>query len=415
MKKKSVLIIGNYFYPDVASLGQIITDYSIELKNDFDITVIAAIPNYSSNIDIDDDLKTKKYYSEVIKGVKVIRIVVPNVDKRNKASRVNYILTYYKNAKKAIDSNLGFDIVLTVSQPPILGGLLGRYAKKKNRNSRLIYNIQDFNPEQIEAVGFSNVKLLIKILKIIDNMSINSSDKVLLVGRDQIPTIEKRKKSFKDKVIVINNWSNDKEIVPLEPGDDRIIKFKKEHGLEDKFIVMYSGNIGLFYDLQNIIHIALDHKENDNIMFVFIGEGAVKKDLEEFKEKNNLSNIKFIPYQDKKDLVVSLNVADVHLVVNAKGIKGVSVPSKLYGVMSAGKAVLGVLEKDSEARTLIEASNCGICVEPGEYKQISDAVETLFKNKEKVFKLGKNGREYLEDNLSREKAIFKYKKLLQEL
>ena len=415
MNKKSVLIIGNYFYPDVASLGQIITDYSMELKNDFDITVIAAIPNYSSNIDIDDNLRNKKYYTEEIKGVKVIRIVVPNVDKRNKVSRVNYILTYYKNAKEAINSNLGFDIILTVSQPPILGGLLGRYAKKKNKNSRLIYNIQDFNPEQIEAVGFSKIKLLIKMLKVIDNISINSSDKVLLVGRDQIPTIEKRKKSFKDKVVIINNWSNDKEIVPLKPSDDRIIEFKKEHGLEDKFIVMYSGNIGLFYDLQNIINIALDYKNNDNIMFTFIGEGAVKKDLEEFKEKHNLRNIKFIPYQDKKDLVVSLNVADVHLVVNAKGIKGVSVPSKLYGVMSAGKAVLGVLEKESEARTLIEASNCGICVEPGEYKQISAAVENLFEDKENTLKLGMNGRKYLEENLSREKAIFKYKKLLEKL
>ena len=81
--------------------------------------------------------------------------------------------------------------------------------------------------------------------------------------------------------------------------------------------------------------------------------------------ENKLDNVKFIPYQDKADLIYSLNAGDVHLVVNAKGIKGVSVPSKLYGVMAAGKTVFGVLDEGSEARLIIEECGCGVCIEPG--------------------------------------------------
>lgn len=146
---------------------------------------------------------------------------------------------------------------------------------------------------------------------------------------------------------------------------------------------MYSGNIGLYYDLENIIKVIGKFKDREEVVFTFIGDGTVKSKIEEYVTNNQLNNVTFIPYQDKADLIYSLNAADIHWVVNAKGIKGVSVPSKLYGVMAAGKPVLGVLDEGSEARLIVEESNCGICIQPCDYKEIENKINYILNNQEK--------------------------------
>lgn len=138
--------------------------------------------------------------------------------------------------------------------------------------------------------------------------------------------------------------------------------------------------------------------------------------MQEFVEDNSIQNVFFLPYQPKEFIKYSLNVADVHLVVNQKGIKGVSVPSKIYGVMAAGKPILGVLEQDSEAQMLIEKSKSGIVVEPQDYKGIIRTIEQFYRMEESSVKeMGLNGRKYLDENLKREISINKYRNLLKQL
>lgn len=210
----------------------------------------------------------------------------------------------------------------------------------------------------------------------------------------------------------INNWIDENEIYPLEEGNIKIEKFKETYGLKDKFIVMYSGNIGLYYDLENIIKVIGKFKDRNDVVFAFIGDGTVKNEIESYVNINQLTNVKFIPYQPKEQLNYSLNSADIHWVVNAKGIKGVSVPSKLYGVMACGKPVLGVLERESEARMILESSNCGVCSDPGDYEDIYLKLQYILDNKKSTYCLGKNGRRYLEDNLGKEISILKYKETI---
>ena len=137
-------------------------------------------------------------------------------------------------------------------------------------------------------------------------------------------------------------------------------------------------------------------------MFVFIGEGAVKSQMERFAEEHGLMNVMFLPYQPKDKLRYSLNAADVHLVVNQKGIKGVSVPSKIYGVMAAGKAVMGVLEEGSEAHRLIRDSGCGSSSEPQRYDEAADQLLSLYSlGREGLSQRGLQGRAYLERHLRR--------------
>ena len=128
-----------------------------------------------------------------------------------------------------------------------------------------------------------------------------------------------------------------------------------------------------------------------------------------------MNNVKFIPYQDKSDLIYSLNAADIHLVTNAKGIKGVTVPSKIYGCMATNVPVFGILEEGSEAWQIIESSNCGVLAETGNYKQIEEVLDKIVKDKEKLVSKHLTGRKYLEDNFTRDKSIEKYRKELKKI
>ena len=410
---KKLLVYAHYYYPDVASTGQILTELCESLVDQFDVTVICTVPSYTGIID--KKYKTKKFYFEEINGVHVVRVRVPEFNKSNKLSRIKNIYAYYKNAIKVTKKLGKFDLVYALSQPPILGGLLGRKGKKIT-GGKLVYNIQDFNPEQINAVKFSNNKLITNTLMKMDKKTCRKSDLIITVGKDMKETLKNR---FKNKNVpnnvVINNWIDEKEIYPLDKNNKKIIDFKKKYNLENKFIIMYSGNLGLYYDLENIIRLYKDYKDKKDIAFVFVGEGSIKNKLLDIVKEENINNVTFIPYQNKKDLNISLNVADVHLVTNAKGIKGVSVPSKIYGCLATNVPVLGVLEKGSEAWSIIKNSNCGLLSEPGNYKDIKKNLDYIIKNKAKFVKKYSTGRKYLEENLTKEKSIDKYKKEISKI
>ena len=398
--KKKLLIYAHYFYPDVASTGQILTELSEGMSDTFDITVICAVPSYSGTVE--EKYKTKRIYEENYKGMKVIRVRVPEFQKSNKISRIKNLLAYFFNSLLATFKIEKQDYIFTISQPPILGGVLGVLGKWI-KGGKLIYNIQDFNPEQTMAVGYSKNQLLLNTVMAVDKFSCKRANKVIVVGRDMQETLRNRFNNKKvPQNVFINNWINEKEIYPLEQNHEKIVNFKEKYNLQDKFIIMYSGNIGLYYDLENIIKVIGEFKDREDVVFAFVGDGTVKDKVEDYVNENNLINVTFIPYQDKADLIYSLNAADIHWVVNAKGIKGVSVPSKLYGVMAAGKPVLGVLDEGSEARLIVEESNCGVCIEPGNYKEISNKINYILNNKSEIKSLGLNGREYLETNLTKE-------------
>lgn len=210
------------------------------------------------------------------------------------------------------------------------------------------------------AVGYSKNKIVTDLMMWFDKFSCKRSDLVITVGRDLIDTLNGRFKGKKSKSVLINNWIDEKEIYPLEAGNEKVEAFKKQYGLDGKFIIMYSGNIGLYYDLENLLKVIEKFKpgtktaDGREVVFAFVGAGSVLDKLVMYKESNNMDNVVFIPYQDKEDLIYSLNAGDVHWCVNAKGIKGVSCPSKYYGLAAAGKPIIGVLEEGSEVRCLIE-------------------------------------------------------------
>lgn len=414
MGKKKLLIYAHYYIPDTASTGQILRELVEGMLDKFDITVICVVPSYLGTIE--DKYKTQKYYEENINGVKVLRIRVPEFSKTNKKSRIKNIVSYFFGAMAATFKVGKMDYVFSISQPPILGGLLGVWGKWV-KHAKFIYNIQDFNPEQVLAVGYTKSKIITGVMMWLDKFSCKRSNLIITVGRDLVKTVEKRFAGKKvPKTVMINNWIDEKEIYPLDDDNAKVLEFKKKYGLDGKFVIMYSGNIGLYYDLENLIEVIGRFKpetktvDGREVVFAFVGAGSVLDKLVDYVKNHHMNNVVFIPYQDKADLIYSLNAGDVHWCVNAKGIKGVSCPSKAYGIMAAGKAILGVLESGSEVRCLIEDTNGGLCCEPGDYDKVEENIRWFIDNadNEEVSVMGIRGRENLEKNLTRNVSVRKY-------
>lgn len=409
--KKLVFVI-NYFYPDLASTGQLMTELCEELADDFTITVIAAQPGYAGTGAEETPPPVPDYHG----SIKVVRVPLPPVNKNSKASRAKYVALYFMRALRALQRERDVALVYTISQPPVLGGLLGTIGKVLKR-AKHVYNIQDFNPEQAEAAGYVKNQTVLRLAKAVDTVNCALADHVVVVGEDMRTTLRRRFGKRKAPMhSVINNWTNEKELVPLDKTHPVVQKFLKAHGLENKFIVMYSGNLGLYYDLENLIRLTKKFQSYPDVSFVFIGEGAKKAEMQEFVAKHHLTNVLFLPYQPLEFIKYSLNAADVHLVVNQKGIKGVSVPSKIYGVMAAGKPAIGVLEAGSEAEKLLRVSRSGFVAEPKDYAAVEEAIAAMYHmDAEDRKAMGRAGRAYLDQHLTKEASIGKYRTLFEDL
>lgn len=421
-RRNTITLYTNYYHPDTASLAMLCRDLADGLKDEYDVTVICSVPCYDGSVD--EKYRNAKYEKEEFEGYEIIRVGVPPFDKRNKKSRVKNILAFFFRAIGATWKADKADMIITESQPPILGGLIGVFAKWINilrfKKSKMIYVIQDYNPEQTMAVGYSSNGMVLKAMMAADKFSCRMADKVVVVGRDMVETMKKRfSKGRVPETVFINNWMSGEDAHPLPSDDQRIAAFKKKYGLEGKFVIMYSGNIGLFYDLENLFKVVEQFKDNDEVVFPFIGEGSLKKNLEEYAKEHGMKNVVFIPYQDKKDISYSLGSADVHWIVNAKGIKGVSCPSKLYGILSVAKPSLAVLEEGSEAREIIETTKSGFAVSPNDYDGVRTLIEKYIElwkaDPEELSRMGERGHAYMQSHLTKEISIEKYRKEIRNL
>lgn len=416
MEKKKLLLFTQHYGNDV--YGQILEDLTVGLQEWFDVSVICSVPYVLGKVA--PEYKTKKYYYEDFCGVKVCRVAAPEYDKTNKLSRVKNILVHFFRSRKAARKMGKQDYCIALSNPPILGGMLGVYGKRATK-SKLIYLVHDWCPESVLAINYAKKGLLTKLMRIFDNRSLKKSDLVITVGRDLVDTLKNR---FKNKKIpphaMITNWSDGNKIYPLSSDNEGVVRFKKQHNLEDKFVIMYSGNIGLYYDLENIIKVIQKFPEGTktangkDVVFMFIGEGAKLHVLKDYVQQNNMSNVYFAPFQIYDDLIYSLNSADVHWCINAMGFKGVSCPSKYYGIAAVGKPVIAVLEKGTEVRSIIEETRGGLVCSPADYESIEKNIQWFLDNVDsnELLQMGKRSRENFDKNLSMEKSIEKYKECI---
>ena len=185
--------------------------------------------------------------------------------------------------------------------------------------------------------------------------------------------------------------------------------------MDGKFVVMYSGNLGLCQRLEDIVEAANSLGERDDIVFVLIGEGASKSTLVSRVEQLRLNNIRFLPYQPKEELSASLSAADVHLVPVDPRVVSCLMPSKLYGILAAGRPVLAVAPEHCELAELVNELDVGVVCNPYEPAELAASIERLAMSPDRLVHWGENARRAAVERFDRAISTEAFRQMLESL
>lgn len=401
--KKPILFLNRSFYPDVESTGQLLTELCEGLAYDFEVHVVCGNPLYRK-------VKNRGLISQSdYKNIIIWRVNNTRLSKKNLFTRLINLMSYFVLCFFKVMFFKKVSCVISETDPPLLGIIALFYSKL--RKIPFVYYVQDLWPN----VGIINQKLthplVIRILKRSNKFLYDHAHQIIVPGGDMRKRLAWENQIPLTKIKVVENWADPEQIYPIPLQENA---FYKEN-FDPQFVVMYSGNMGLSQDLENVIHTADLLKEKNDILFVLIGEGASKKRLVDLSDSLGLKNVKFLTYQDKKDLKLTLGAAHIHLAPMKKGMGGVIVPSKIYGIMAAGKPYIAALDKESEVYQITEELNCGININPSDVEELKKAVVWAYRHQSEIEKMGENGRKALEKYYSREISTQKFKQYIHKI
>ena len=403
MANKKLLILNQYYTPELASSGQLLGELCESLASQFDIHIIAGTPSYSVE-------KTVQGGNLEAPGgrIKVWRVPNTTFARSNMLGRLSNYFTFLLGAASAAIVAPSPDVVITMTDPPIIGLAGGLVAMLHRRPFVLI--LQDIHPDAGIAIGKINHPLLIRLTVAMRDLQLSMSKKLVAIGQNMAGRLIEAGVET-EKIEVIENWIDTDRVVPL-PRDNA---FARRHGLVDKFVVMHSGNVGLIQGLEVMIEAAALLRQRPSFQFVIIGDGAKKAQLMARAAELKLENILFLPYQDKKDLKYSLSSADLHLISLEPSMTGILLPSKLYGILAVGRPIVAALDQDNEIAALIKKYELGAVGPPQDAAALARNISQLARRKKFRREAGVRARALVEEKYSRQKAISKYGRLFCEL
>ena len=405
-----LLILCQLFYPELVSTGQTLTELCEQLVDlGMELEVVCARP---SVIDI------KKQPPNLMKyhGITIRRVWGTSFPKLNFLGRVINQITYALSVFVYLLFDRTKRPILVLTNPPFLAFFCAILRKIKLGNP-YIYLIFDIYPDTAVNLGVLKQKGFLSLLwEWINKVSFKHAARIVVIGRCMQKKIEDKIRKYDlnitDKIRMIHVWSDDKLI---RNCSDRKSFFIKQWGLENKFIVLYSGNMGRFHDMETIMYVVKKLSDNKDIMFVFVGEGYKKKWMMKFAQDNSLQNCVFHTYVPREKLPDLLSCANIGLVSLMKGQEGLSVPSKTYGLMAAGLPVVAIMSSFCEIAQMIREENCGMVIKPGDVEGLKKAILTFFNSREKLDIMGRNARKAIDNKYNIKQAALAYYELIKEI
>jgi colanic acid biosynthesis glycosyl transferase WcaI len=399
-----LLFFNRSFHPDVEATGQLLSELCQDLSNDHEITVVAGRPynmeRFGSWLPV---------HHEQWGRVEILRAYNPRLDKRRFAARVLNLLSYFCFSFLAGFRAKPPDIVIVETDPPVLG-LVALFFARWYR-AKFVFYLQDLYPDIGVVLGKIRNPLLIRLLEASTQRIWNGADRVVVLGEDMRDRVLAKGYPHPDRIRVIPNWVDTERIRPPEGTN----AFRRQHQLDDRFVVMFSGNLGLSQRLEHVIDVAADLAANDRIRFVFVGEGAAKSGLMEQARSRHLENILFLPYQPKESLSVSLSAADIHVVPLQSGVAGLIVPSKVYGILAVGRPFIAAIEEDSHPAQIIRQYRCGLRVAPDSPTELKEAIVWAMDHPQELREMGNCGRDAAVMHFDRRISVNKFRTMMNAL
>jgi colanic acid biosynthesis glycosyl transferase WcaI len=396
-----VLFINRFYYPDEAATARLLTMIAEDLvEEDDSVTIIAGQIDY---------LNAKRVFPrhECRHGVRVVRVWSTAFGSRSKIGRVVDYLSFYVAAAWAAIRRDDVDCIVVWSDPPLLTVLATGLSRLKGW--RTIAWLQDLFPENAIQAGIVTPRFPARILRWLARWSLRRADHIVVVGRCMKQRLLQSGMP-EERITVIPNWADGMSLASV---DHRENWFRKEHALDARVVVMYSGHLGIVHDWRSLMHIVRSMRSLPDVMFLFVCHGPGRDVLEPWVRRERIANVDFIEHQPQQTLRYSLSAADVHLVTLRTDMAGLSVPSKTYGIMAVGRPIVFIGPKDSEVAMVVTESRCGEVFGPEEADRAANAIFELTLDRRRREQLGSAGRRYFDRFFERKLAAARIKDVLQ--
>jgi glycosyltransferase involved in cell wall biosynthesis len=400
-----LIFINRYFHPDQSATSRLLSDLAFALANvGHDILILTSRQRY-------DDPDARLPACEVRGKVKVHRLAGTRFGRRRLLGRAIDYLSFYVSMAVALLKLAGAgDIIVPMTDPPMLGLLAGPIARL--RRCRMINWLQDIYPEVALAVGTPFLKpILAKFIQGFRDRSLRAADCNVVIATamaERVSTLGVKK----ERIRVIHNWVDDHALVPIPDHEN---PFRRQWGLEDKFVVGYSGNLGRVHDIDTIL-LASAELVDCQIVFLCIGDGAQYDALRRTAEERGLTQLfRFMPYQSETDLAYSLSAANVHWISHKPQFEGLLFPSKFYGIAAVGRPIIAITSRQSELAKLVSEHQCGLAIEQGDGASLAFELKRLQAAPDICSAMGTRARAMLTARFTRVQAINAWTRVLREV
>lgn len=399
-----LLFVNQYYWPDHASTAQHLTDLAESLAaRGHEVHVLCSRGGYKPGAE-------RPPARETHNGVQIHRVEATSMGRRSTLHRMIDYLSFYVRAFLAALFLPRFDAVVTLTTPPIIG-LIGTVLRRI-KGSKHVYWSMDLHPDASLALGRMSAKNpVVAALSWISDAVYRQSDKVVVLGPYMADRIA-AKGVDREKLATIPVWSRRDEIYPI-PREGHPLR--ESLGLAEKFVVMYSGNLGLAHSFAEVIDAARKFCGRPDVVFLFVGGGPRVKEVQRAKADEKLDSIRLMDYFPREQLHASLSVADVHLISMRGEMTGIVVPGKLYGAMASARPTIFIGPEHSESADTVRRAGCGFHVPLGDSDSLVQAINQLVENPSLGRALGRRGREAFLGHHEREGCCASWADLIGDL
>jgi colanic acid biosynthesis glycosyl transferase WcaI len=395
--KPRLLVVNQYYWPGVEATAHLLTELCEALADEYEIRVLTGV------------LRGHERHPrrEVRNGVEIVRVPSTAFERTKLGLRAVNYASYIGSSLLQGLTGPRPDLVLTMTDPPMVGDV--GLAIARRFGVPLLVISEDVFPEIATQLGRLENPVLVATLRQLIGFYLKRADRVVAIGDTMRRRLEE-KGTPADRLRVIPNWVDTDAISPRPVDND----WSRANGLMGKFVVMHSGNIGHAQNLEALVRATTFLRDLDDLAVVIIGAGARHTALIRLAQRLH-ADLRSLPYQSRDVLPQSLSAAHLHYVGLAEGLAGFVVPSRLYGIMAAGRPVVAAADPESETAQVVERVGCGIVVPPSRPELLAEVIRDAYEGRYDLDAMGARGRTYVTEDADTRVALGRYRQVLREL
>ncbi len=380
-----ILFLSQYFMPEPGATSELLSGIALGLAKDatFEVKALAGQPSYFGAARVASVIN--------VECVEVRRIASTQLNKNAAMGRVLNSATFALSALWTLVTLYRKFVVIAVTNPPLLMWVC--YAANRMFGIKYVVLIHDVYPDIAVELGvLPRNGPITNLWRWLNRRAYRCSERVIVLGRDMRTVVQQEIPEYHAKISIIANWADKDSIRPRSRDEHPKLD---DLGIRDRFIVLYSGNIGRFHEIETILDAA--HRLDDGrFVFVFYGEGKQAGLVRQAQETSLHHTVRLLPFQPRERLGLTLTGCDASLVTLRAGLTGLAVPSKLYGALASGKPVVAVAPEDCEAALLIRDYDCGVVSPPGDGEALANELLRLRGDRTRCAYYGQRARAVFE-------------------